>query len=1259
MAVRRIFVEKRQGYYDVPAQKLRDDLAETFRLLNLKAVRVFIRYDVEGLNDTEFAAVRDAVFVEAPVDTLFTEQLPNLGEARTLAIEYLPGQFDQRASSAAECAQLVTQGERPLIRVAQVIALIGTLSDDEFKAIKSYLINPVDSHEASMAKPETLSLMPKEVPDVEILQDFNTWSKDALTKFHQAKGLAMSFEDLMLCQKYFRDTEKRAPTITEIRVIDTYWSDHCRHTTFTTAIDHIHIEAGRYASLFEKAQKLYLDDRAKLYPQQKRDVTLMDLATIGMKALRAQGLLADLDASEEINAASIVVPIEVDGQKEDWLLLFKNETHNHPTEIEPFGGAATCLGGAIRDPLSGRAYVYQAMRVTGAGDPRQPLAETLAGKLPQKKITLGAAQGFSSYGNQIGLATGQVREIYHEGYIAKRLEIGAVVGAVRREDVVRCRPSAGDIVILVGGRTGRDGIGGATGSSKAHTEASVETAGAEVQKGNPPTERKLQRLFRHPEVSRCIKRCNDFGAGGVAVAVGELSPGLTIDLDAVPKKYAGLDGTELAISESQERMAVVVALEDVDAFLQAAKAENLEATPIATVTKEPRLVMRWRGKEIVGLQRAFLDTNGVQGHTEATIADPQEVSAYLSQPLPAVQKARSLGAKWLANLADLNVTSQQGLAERFDSTVGALSVLMPFGGRYQMTPEEGMVAKFPVGFHETSAASAMAFGFDPQLAEISPFHGAVFAVVEAACKMACLGVDASQIRLTFQEYFERLEKDPVKWGKPLAALLGALWVQHALKIPAIGGKDSMSGTFENLSVPPTFVAFAVGTLSAKHTISAAFKDVGHKVYALRMPLDENDLPDFEKLSQHFAHVHSLAARGDIFAAMHVGKGGIAAAVTKMTLGNDIGFRFANEMPADILFAPKYGVLLLELASAVDPQEALADTQWHFLGETTQVPSVTCGNMTLTLAELRKAYEKPLENIFSTRSKLRAPALMMKDRPFRAGTRVKAQTHFAKPRVLIPVFPGTNCEYESARAFAKAGAQTETLVMQNQTPEEVAETAKRLVKAIEQAQIIMLPGGFSGGDEPDGSGKLIAATFRNPRVAEAVRELLENRDGLMLGICNGFQALIKLGLVPYGEIRTLTPTSPTLTHNRLGRHISRMVMTRVSSNLSPWLQHAEVGEVHWMPISHGEGRFVADREVIARLRTAGQIATQYVDFAGRPTMDEPFNPNGSMEAIEGITSPDGRVFGKMGHSERIDDDLLQNIGGEKWHGIFQSGVQYFL
>ena len=1224
--VKRIFIEKRAGF-DVPAKQLLEDFRETLDVKNLAGVRLFVRYDVEGLSDEDFLRVRDIVFREPNVDN-FYDDLPADVDAKTFAVEYLPGQFDQRADSAAQCVQLVTGKDLPTIHTARVISLQGDISDDDFAKIKAYSINAIESREASFDLPATLKVVADVPPDVEILNYFNGFDDDALKNFLTERGLAMNLDDLKFCQKYFRDVERRPPTITELKVIDTYWSDHCRHTTFTTTIDSVTFDAG--AEVVERAFKIYLAERERIHDG--KDVSLMDLGTIGAKIVKP----ANLDTSEEINACSIKITATIDGRDEDWLVMFKNETHNHPTEIEPFGGAATCLGGAIRDPLSGRSYVYQAMRVTGAADPRKKFSETLPGKLPQKKITRGAAQGYSSYGNQIGLATGQVHEIYHEGYLAKRMEIGAVIAAAPQSNVIRKRPVVGDVVVLLGGRTGRDGIGGATGSSKVHTTESLTTAGAEVQKGNPPTERKIQRLFRNPDAAKLIKRCNDFGAGGVAVAVGELAEGLKINLDAVRKKYDGLDGTELAISESQERMAVVLDANDVDKFIALADAENLEAYVVAEVTDSGRMIMNWRGVQIVNISRKFFDTNGVRRHITAHVVKIARLQDYKISS----DNSRSRN---LINLQSLNVCLQKGLVERFDSTIGASTVLMPFGGKNQLTPAEAMVAKIPCD-GETSTATAMTFGFDADISEQSPFHGAIDAITSSLAKLVATGADFSKAYLTFQEYFEKLGDDPNRWGKPLAALLGAFIAQKNFGVAAIGGKDSMSGTFENIHVPPTLVSFAVAVVDADKVISPEFKAAGHKVYLVDCPRDVDGIPNFDALKKNFATVHKLIGDGKIVAAMSIQQGGIAAAVSKMAIGNDIGFCQLGVRSEEL--GVNYGSLIVEANCELD---------FELLGETIAEPCIKIGDEEISLDDVKRALAEPLEKIFPTRTKSAAQNIP---------NETKTITHYAlriahcRPRIFIPVFPGTNCEYDSAKVWRKAGGIPEIFIVRNLTPQAVEESIAAMIEKIRAAQIIMLPGGFSGGDEPDGSGKFIAATFRNPRIAEEVMKLLRERDGLILGICNGFQALIKLGLLPYGEIRELEDDSPTLTHNSLGRHVSQYVRTKVVSNLSPWLAKNSIGDVHSIPISHGEGRFVASDDWLKKLAANGQIATQYVGFDGTPTDKLPFNPNGSAAAIEGITDSTGKIFGKMGHSERIGSNVAKNIHGDKNQQLFEAGVEYF-
>ena len=1247
-AIKRVYVEKKQGY-DIASRHICDDLRSNLNIKGLARVRIINRYDVEGLSDSDFAACVNTVFAEPPVDFVYEVDFPRGANDFVFAVKYLPGQYDQRADSAAQCAQIVTESEAPLVEAARVYVCEGALTAADKLKIKQYCINPVDSAEAGLDMPETLV---REMPvpaDIKLFDGFIGKTADEIAAMRQSLGLAMSDADLLFCQAYFRDTEKRDPSVTEIRVIDTYWSDHCRHTTFLTSIENVRIDEGFYKEPIENAYKLYLSERAKIYKDRQKDVCLMDIAVMGMKALRAKGLLADLDESEEINACSIVVPVDVDGVDEDWLIMFKNETHNHPTEIEPFGGAATCLGGAIRDPLSGRSYVYQAMRVTGSGDPRTPVADTVPGKLPQRKITQGAAAGYSSYGNQIGLATGQVTEIYDEGYVAKRLEIGAVVGAVKKENVVRERPIAGDVIILVGGRTGRDGCGGATGSSKEHDEESILTCGAEVQKGNPPTERKLQRLFRNASVSQMIKRCNDFGAGGVSVAIGELSDGLVISLDSVPKKYEGLDGTELAISESQERMAVVVAARDADAFIAASAEENLEAVKVAIVTDDRRLVMNWRGNDIVNISRDFLDTNGAKQTANAAIAMPQAREAVIG-------RSDDLRGAILGNLWDLNVASQKGLAERFDSTIGADTVLMPFGGKNQLTPAEAMAAKVPVLGGQTTTATVMAFGYNPEIAKWSPFHGAMLAVVESLAKLVATGARYDSARLTFQEYFERLGTDEYRWGKPLAALLGAFQAQLALDVPSIGGKDSMSGTFKDMDVPPTLVSFAINAEKVKNIISPEFKKTGSLLVKVTTPFDGKNVPDFEQLKKNFTAIHELIAAGRVIAAHTIGFGGAAAALCKMALGNGIGAKVT--LAADDLFTPQYGSFVLEVDGCEKDAAALfAGCPYEIIGATAD-GGIVINGAAVSLDEVKEAWLLPLESVFPTRLLVPVDETNIDVAPYMPTVPVVAKSSFAKPRVLIPVFPGSNCEYDSKACFDRAGAKTEIFVMRNLTVDMLKESIAEMTEKIKQSQILMIPGGFSAGDEPEGSGKFIAAMFRNPSVREATMELIKNRDGLMLGICNGFQALVKLGLVPYGEIRDMDEDSPTLTFNTIGRHISMIARTKIMSKLSPWFANLHLGDVHNVACSHGEGRFAASDEVLARLAANGQIATQYVDFDGRATNAIQFNPNGSMWAIEGITSPDGRILGKMGHSERIGRGLYKNVPGDKDQKLIEAGVDYF-
>ena len=1246
--VYRVFVEKKKGN-DIEAGQILEDLRGNVGLTGLEDLRIINRYDAQGLSDAEFDSAVKQVFSETNLDNVYYDLKIDDGW-KCFATEYLPGQYDQRADSAAQCIQLLTAGERPKVASAKVIAVKGDISDDEFEKIKSYIINPVESRVASMELPETLDIKTDVPADIVRIDGFIEMSDDEIAAYHDSMGLAMSVADLCWVRDYFKNDEKRNPSLTEIKVIDTYWSDHCRHTTFATQLDEITINEGKYSAAIEKALDQYFEARADLYAgRTDKIVCLMDMACIGTKYLKKHGYVDDLDESEEINACSINVDVEIDGKKEPWLVQFKNETHNHPTEIEPFGGAATCLGGAIRDPLSGRAYVYQAMRVTGAGDPTTPFEDTLDAKLPQSKITTGAAQGYSSYGNQIGLATGQVTELYDDGYVAKRMEIGAVIGASPKENVIREVPQKGDVIILLGGKTGRDGCGGATGSSKAHDSHSIETCGAEVQKGNAPTERKIQRLFRNPEVAKMIKRCNDFGAGGVSVAIGELADGLKIDLDKVPKKYEGLDGTELAISESQERMAVVVDKSDVEKFESLARKENLESTVVAEVTDENRLEMTWRGDKIVDLSRDFLNTNGVVQHAAVEIEAIGD-DEYRTQVPSALEKMTNAEAL-KANLSRLEVCSQKGLVERFDSSIGASTVLMPYAGKYQLTPEEAMVAKIPLIKGETDTATVMAYGFIPKVSRWSPFHSAAFAVTESLAKLAAVGCDPSKARLTFQEYFERLNDAPTRWGKPTAALLGALTAQLGYHTPSIGGKDSMSGSFNDLDVPPTLVSFAVGVSEASKTASAQFKRAGSTVKLVEIPVDgETGLPNYDKAMALMVEVCNKIREGKVLAAGVVKEGGAAACVCKMAFGNKTGFTFETKLDAKTLFAPLQGSFVLELADE-------NDFDGITLGTTNDNGVFIIDGTVYTADELIAEWTSKLEKVFPTDSG--KTAKMPIDVPlYKERSIFVAKNKVAKPKVFIPAFPGTNCEVDTARAFEKAGAEASILVVNNLTPADINETIDKMVKEIETSQIVMLPGGFSGGDEPEGSGKFIATTFRNPRVSEAVTKLLNCRDGLMLGICNGFQALIKLGLVPNGKIVDIKENDPTLTFNTIGRHISSMAYTRVTSVKSPWFSAVEAGDVFAVPISHGEGRFVADEDVMKKLVENGQVATQYVDLDGNVASEMPFNPNGSVCAVEGITSPDGRVLGKMGHCERKGDNLYGNVPFEKDMKLFESGVKYF-
>jgi len=1240
--VYRVFVEKKKEL----AQEAKSLLSEANDLLgikNLKDVRVINRYDAENITSELFDYAKRTVFSEPQLDIVSDDIEIN---GRCFAVEFLPGQFDQRADSAAQCIQIISQGERPLIRTAKIYILIGDITDADAQKIKKYVINPVEAREASLEKPETLAVKYDIPTEVRTLDGFINLDRAGLEDFVKKYGLAMDADDIAFCQDYFK-SEHRDPTITEIRMIDTYWSDHCRHTTFLTVIDSVKFED----ELLQSAYDEYLAVRKEL--GRTKPICLMDLATIAVKYLKKHGKLDRLDESEEINACTVKIDVEVDGVTEPWLLLFKNETHNHPTEIEPFGGAATCLGGAIRDPLSGRSYVYQAMRVTGSGDPTIPFKDTMHGKLPSRKITTGAAQGYSSYGNQIGLATGQVTELYDQGYVAKRMEIGAVIGASPKENVIRETPLPDDVIVLLGGRTGRDGCGGATGSSKAHDESSIETCGAEVQKGNPPTERKIQRLFRNPEVAKLIKRCNDFGAGGVCVAIGELADGLTVDLDKVTKKYDGLDGTELAISESQERMAVVLDKKDVDKFISLASKENLEATAVAVVTESPRLTMNWRGDTIVDLSREFLNTNGVTQVAKAYIEAPKWEGCY-RKVAPAKLKDMPADEAFLENMSRLEVCSQIGLAERFDASIGAATVIMPFGGKNQLTPQEAMAAKIPLEKGETDDATAMSYGYIPGVSRWSPFHGSAYAVVESLSKLLAIGANPMTARLTFQEYFERLKDVPSRWGKPAAALLGAMQAQLKLGLPSIGGKDSMSGTFEDIDVPPTLVSFAVAMTKASKTISTEFKNAGSKVIFVPVPENKETLmPVWDKLIEMYNAVYALCEDGKVLSASVVKEGGTAASVCKACFGNGFGFKFANELTNDELFAPLSGSLVIELA---DGAELSNDVLHYDLGTVTNDAKITVNGKEIELSALLEKWTAPLEKVFPTKAEV--PEIEVDVPLYSERNTSSPAIKTAKPTVFIPVFPGTNCEVDTARAFEKAGANVEMLIVKNLSSNDIEETIDEMEKLIAKSQMIMLPGGFSGGDEPDGSGKFIATTFRNPRIAEQVNNLLKNRDGLMLGICNGFQALIKLGLVPYGEIRELKANDPTLTFNTIGRHISHMAYTRVTSVKSPWFANVNAGDVFAVPVSHGEGRFMADVETVKELAENGQIATQYVDLAGNPSSDIEFNLNGSVCAIEGITSPDGRVLGKMGHSERKGENLYKNVPFAKDQQIFESGVKYF-
>ena len=1261
--VRRVYVEKKPSFA-VKAKELKHEISSYLGIKTVTAVRVLIRYDVENISDDVFEKACHTVFAEPPVDDLYLEKFEAADGAHVFSVEFLPGQFDQRADSAVQCVQFLDENAQPIIRSATTYVIEGDIAEEEFEAIKNHCINPVDSRETGLQKPETLVTEFKDPEDVKIFDGFRDMEEAPLKELYSSLNLAMTFKDFLHIQNYFKNEEKRDPSMTEIRVLDTYWSDHCRHTTFSTELTQVKFDEGDYKTPIVDTYNRYLSDREVLYKgRDDKFVCLMDLALMAMKKLKSEGKLQDQEESDEINACSIVVPVDVNGKEEEWLINFKNETHNHPTEIEPFGGAATCLGGAIRDPLSGRTYVYQAMRVTGAADPTVSVKETLKGKLPQKKLVRGAAHGYSSYGNQIGLATGYVKEIYHPNYVAKRMEIGAVMGAAPRRAVIRENSDPGDIIILLGGRTGRDGIGGATGSSKVHTEASIEVCGAEVQKGNAPTERKIQRMFRREEVSYIIKKCNDFGAGGVSVAIGELAPGLQIDLDKVPKKYAGLDGTEIAISESQERMAVVVAPEDVEKFLGFANEENLEAVPVAVVTKEPRLVLSWRGKEVVNISRAFLDTNGAHQETTVEVEIPNK-EGNLFEERPDVADVRE---KWLSTLADLNVCSQKGLVEMFDSSIGAGSVLMPYGGKNQLTETQAMVAKVPVQNGTTNTVTMMSYGFDPYLSSWSPYHGAAYAVTESVARIVAAGGDYKKIRFTFQEYFRRMTEDPKRWSQPFAALLGAYAAQMGFGLPSIGGKDSMSGTFNDIDVPPTLVSFAVDVAKLQDVITPELKKAGNKLVWLRAPKDQYDLPDYTGIMEQYEKLHNDMQAGKVVSAYALDRHGIAAAVSKMAFGNAMGVKIEHNLDPRDFFAPGFGDLVLEVPAEKVGQLSITYT---VIGEVTDNGKFSYGNAELTVDEAYKAWTGTLEKVFKTTSgeendgpvamavKTADPEATYENGIYNTKNIYVCKHKVAKPRVFIPVFPGTNCEYDSTKAFERAGAEVDVKVFKNLSAEDIRDSVEIFEKSIDQAQMIMFPGGFSAGDEPDGSAKFFATAFQNAKIKEAVMKLLNERDGLALGICNGFQALIKLGLVPYGEICGQKEDSPTLTYNTIGRHISKMVYTKVVSNKSPWLQKAALGGVYCNPASHGEGRFVANAEWLTKLLANGQVATQYVNPNGELDQSEESNINGSTYNIEGITSPDGRVLGKMAHSERRDNGVAINIYGQQDIQIFESGVEYF-
>ena len=1247
--VKRVYVEKKPEF-GVTAKELRHELRHYLGITGVSGVRVLIRYDVENITDETFEQACRGVFAEPPVDILYREKFPVNSGDRTFSVEFLPGQFDQRADSAEQCIRFIREDENPVIRTAVTYVIEGNISEEEYQAVKNHCINPVDSREAAEEKPETLVAVFEEPEDIKVFEGFKDMPEAELKNLYDSLGLAMTFKDFLHIQNYFSREEHRDPTMTEIRVLDTYWSDHCRHTTFSTELKEIKFDDGDYREPIVATYEQYRRDHDEIFAgRDDKFICLMDLALMAMRRLKKEGKLADQEESDEINACSIVVPIRVDGAEEEWLINFKNETHNHPTEIEPFGGAATCLGGAIRDPLSGRTYVYQAMRVTGAADPTVSANETLKGKLPQKKLVREAAHGYSSYGNQIGLATGAVKEIYHPDYVAKRMEIGAVLGAAPRRAVIRENSDPGDIIILLGGRTGRDGCGGATGSSKVHTEESIETCGAEVQKGNPPTERKIQRLFRREEVSRLIKKCNDFGAGGVSVAIGELADGLRVELDKVPKKYAGLDGTEIAISESQERMAVVVDPKDVEQFMVYAKEENLEATEVAVVTEEPRLVLIWRGKEIVNISRAFLNTNGAHQETGVEVEMPERSGSLFNR-----MEIGDVREKWLSTLADLNVCSQKGLVEMFDGSIGAGSVFMPHGGKYQMTETQSMVAKVPVQNGETDSVSMMSYGFDPYLSSWSPYHGAVYAVTESVAKIVASGGDHSKIRFTFQEYFRRMTEDPKRWSQPFASLLGAYAAQIGFGLPSIGGKDSMSGTFQDIDVPPTLVSFAVDMAEKKDIITPELKKAGNKLVWLRIERDDYELPVYDKVLEQYGKFTDDIRNGRIISAYALDRHGVIAAVSKMAFGNGMGVKLEHNLDPRDLFAPAFGDIIAEVP---DGQVGNLSITYTVIGEVTDRGRFEYGSTSIGLDEAEKAWTGTLEKVFATKSPADSQE-KIEEKLYNTSDIHICSHKLAQPTVFIPVFPGTNCEYDSARAFERAGAKVITRVFRNLDAEDIRASVTEFEKAIGQAQMIMFPGGFSAGDEPDGSAKFFATAFQNAKIKEAVEKLINERDGLALGICNGFQALIKLGLVPYGKIVGQQEDSPTLTYNTIGRHISKMVYTKVVTNKSPWLQEADLGGVYTNPASHGEGRFVAGEEWLEKLFANGQVATQYCDPEGNISMSEEWNVNGSYRAIEGITSPDGRILGKMAHSERRGDSVAVNIYGEQDMKIFESGVKYF-